>query len=90
MIKIATEVGAQMTLRFLILMLPVLIFRSNLVEQSRSAVVMRIQSNDFVYQIAIKASPDDLLRRNNSALMTYNFSLKAASPIIKLTINLVI
>ena len=52
-----------MKLRFLTLMLPMLNFGSNSVERSRSAVAMGIQSSDFVHQIAIKAFPDDLLRR---------------------------
>jgi len=47
-IKIASEVGAQMKLRFLTLMLPMLNFGSNSVERSRSAVAMGIQSSDFV------------------------------------------
>ena len=47
-IKIASEVGAQMKLRFLTLMLPMLNFGSNSVERGRSAVAMGIQSSDFV------------------------------------------
>jgi hypothetical protein len=39
-------------------------FGSNSVERSRSAMAMGIQSSDFVHQIAIEASPDDLLRKN--------------------------
>jgi len=61
-IKIASEVGAQMKLRFVNLMLPMLNFGSNSVERSRSA--MGIQSSDFVHQIATKALPDDLLGKN--------------------------
>ena len=49
-IKIASEVGAQMKLRFLTLMLPMLNFGSNSVERSRSTVAMGIQSSDFVHQ----------------------------------------
>lgn len=63
-IKIASEVGAQMKLRFLTLMLPMLNFGSNSVERSRSAVAMGIQSSDFAHQIAIEALPNDLLRKN--------------------------
>ena len=63
-IKIASEVGAQMKLRFLTLMLRLLNFGSNSVERSHSAVAMGIQSSDFVRQIAIEALPDDLLRKN--------------------------
>ena len=63
-IKIASEVGAQMKLRFLTLILPMLNFGSNSVERSRSAVAMGIQSSDFVHQIAIEALPNDLLRKN--------------------------
>lgn len=47
-IKIASEVGAQMKLRFLTLMLYMLNFGSNSVERSRSAIAMGIQSSDFV------------------------------------------
>jgi len=47
-IKIASEIGAQMKLRFVTLMLPMLNFGSNSVERSRSAVTMGIQSSDFV------------------------------------------
>jgi len=53
-----------MKLRFLNLSLHALNFGSNSVERSRSAVAMGIQSSDFVHQIAIKAFPDDLLRKN--------------------------
>ena len=63
-IKIASEVGAQMKLTFVTLMLHMLNFGSNSVEQSRSSVAMGIQSSDFVRQIAIEALPDDLLRKN--------------------------
>ena len=52
-----------MKLRFLNLRLLLLNFGSNSVERSRSAGAMGIQSSDFVHQIAIKAFPDDLLRR---------------------------
>jgi len=44
-------------------MLHMLNFGSNSVERSRSAVAMGIQSSNSVRQIAIKAFPDDLLRR---------------------------
>jgi len=63
-IKIASEVGAQMKLRFVTLILPMLNFGSNSVERSRSIVAMGIQSSDFAHQIAIKAFPDNLLRKN--------------------------
>ncbi|MCK4241737.1 MAG: hypothetical protein KAX30_08955, partial [Candidatus Atribacteria bacterium] len=46
-IKIASEVGAQMKLRFVTLMLHMLNFVNNSVERSRSAVAMGIQSSDF-------------------------------------------
>jgi len=63
-IKIASEVGAQIKVTFMALILHMLNFGSNSVERSRSAVVMGIQSSDFVHQIAIEALPDDLLRKN--------------------------
>ena len=63
MIKIASEVGAQTKLTIVTLMLHMLNFGRNSVERSRSALAMGIQSSDFVHQIAIKAFPDDLLRR---------------------------
>ena len=47
-IKIASEIGAQMKLRFVTLMLHMLNFGKNSVERSRSAVAMGIQSIDKV------------------------------------------
>ena len=63
-IKIASEVGAQMKLSFLTLMLPMLNFGSNSVERSCTAVAIGIQFSDFAHQIAIEALPNNLLRKN--------------------------
>ena len=53
-----------MKLMFVTLMLHMLNFGSNSFEQSRSAVVIGIQSSDFVRQIAIETFPNDLLKKN--------------------------